>query len=86
MEAVGINLGYLLIEVGIICLPVLVVGGLVIWYVRRQTNNTKSELIMTLDVSPSGTTIPQELLADATQIEVRKRGKTLILIPVSDAD
>ena len=81
MEAVGINIGYLLVE--IFCLfiiPVLILGGVIYWLIKRNSLK-QDELIATLTVTDEGIVIPKELLPTTQNLEVYQQKDKIILMP-----
>jgi hypothetical protein len=81
MEAVGINVGYLLIEVFcLFVIPVLILGGVIYWLIKRNSLK-QDELVAMLTVTEEGIVIPKKLLPNATTIEVYQQKDKIILIP-----
>ena len=87
MEAIGINVGYLLIQV--LCFAGFL-GALVlaVYLAARMAYNKSakiddSELVMSFDVSEDGIVIPKSVLKGAEQVELRETKTQLILRPVS---
>ena len=83
MEAVGINISYLLIQV--LCFAGFL-GALVlaVYLAARMAYNKSakiddSELVMTFDVADDGIMIPKSVLQGAEQVELRRTRTQLLL-------
>ena len=87
MEAWGINIGYLLIQV--LCFAGFLGALVVAVYLAAQMAYNKSakiddsELVMSFDVSDEGIVIPKSVLQGAQQVELRQTKTQLILRLVS---
>jgi hypothetical protein len=84
VEAVGINVGYLLIQ--LFCLfviPALIIGGVVYWLIRRNSLN-QDDLVANLPVTDEGIAIPKELLPNTKNLEVYQQKDKIILVPKSE--
>ncbi len=84
MEAVGINVGYLLIQ--LFCLfvvPALILGGVVYWLIKRSSLN-QSDLVANIAVTEEGIVIPLKLLPDADNFAVYQQKDKIILVPKSE--
>ncbi|MBE2220935.1 MAG: hypothetical protein IAF02_05315 [Anaerolineae bacterium] len=79
MEAYGINMGYLLIQLFcLVVIPLLILGSVVYWLIKRNPFK-QGELITTLVVTDEGVVIPKELLPDTENINIYKHKDKLIL-------
>jgi hypothetical protein len=84
MEAIGINLSYLLIQ--LFCLfviPVLILGGVIYWLIKRNSLK-QDELVATLTVTDEGVVIPKKLLPNTQTLEVYQQKDKIILVPKSE--
>ena len=86
MEAVGINVGYLAIQLLCFGMFVVVFAGAVYLATRYAYNKAAksddSELLMTLDVMDEGIVIPKSIFEAAAQVELRRTKTQLILRPI----
>lgn len=81
MEAVGINLGYLLVQ--LFCLfviPALILGCVIYWLIKRNSLK-QDQRVATLTVTDEGVVIPKKLLPEATNLDVYQQNDKIILIP-----
>jgi hypothetical protein len=92
MEATGINIGYLLVQVLCIGSFLLLVGGaavLLAMYMgrvlRKTENEAQGDLLMTAVVGPDGVLVPAELLAGSKQVEIRQQYGRLLLVPLAES-
>ena len=87
MEAVGINVGYLLIQ--ILCFAGFLGALVLAVYIAAKMAYNKSakiddsELVMSFAVTDEGIVIPKSVLQGAEQVELRQTKTQLILRPVS---
>lgn len=79
MEALGINVGYLVMQVlGIaVCITLLVV--IAYFALRPFFRAGNGEKVMTLSVTAEGVIIPAELLPEGGQVEIWQDGETVIV-------
>lgn len=86
MEAVGINVVYLVMQLLCFGLFVAAFAGAVYGATRYAYNKAAkvddSELVITFDVSQEGIVIPKSVLQGAEQVELRRTRTQLILRPL----
>lgn len=92
MEATGINIGYLLVQILCVGGFLLLVGigaVLLAMYMGRIMRKTEDEaqgdLLMTAVVGPDGVLVPAELLPGSKQVEIRQQYGRLLLVPLEDS-
>ncbi len=85
MEALGINVGYLMLQVFcIIVLPLLIVMGIVYWLIQKSSLK-KADIVTTISVTDEGLTIPKKLLPDAANFVVYQQKDKIILVAKSES-
>lgn len=89
MEGIGINLGYLLLQLLGLLVILAILAGIVLLVVGllrrgrpRPSPATGSVLIMEVEVTETGLLIPGGLLGDARRAEIRKRDDVLLVVPL----
>ena len=86
MESVGINVGYLLIQLlcfaGFLGALVLAVYLAAKMAYNKSAKIDDSELVMSFAVSDEGIVIPKSVLQGAQQVELRRTRTQLILRPL----
>ena len=79
MEAVGVNVGYLLIQLFcLVVIPVLILASVVYWLIKRNPFK-QNDFVTTITVTDEGIVIPKELLPDTESIDIYKQKDKLIL-------
>lgn len=81
MEALGINLGYLAIQ--ILCMmviPLLIAAGIAYWLIQRNALK-EANIITTIVVTDDGAMIPNDFLLGATEVDVYQNKNKLVLVP-----
>jgi len=84
MDAVGINLGYLLVQ--LFCLfviPALILGGILYWLIKRNSLK-QDQLVATLTVTDDGIVLPKKLFSNTQNLEVYQQKDKIILVPKSE--
>lgn len=88
MEELGINVGFLLVQllalvllVSLAVIPLVVIVG--VWRRYRSIEYAEEKnLNMRAEVTTEGLFIPASLLPGVKTVEIRKRGENLLLVPV----
>jgi len=89
MESLGINWGYLLVQVIdflIIAVAISLVVLVIIFLTRDMRRRDRSALIIQVQVDETGVRIPKELLLGAKSVEIRKRAGEIIVLPVNETN
>ena len=88
MEALGINIGYLLLQ--LLCFGLFILGLVVAVYLsarmafRMSSKIDDSELVMAFEVTEDGIVIPKSVLQGAEKVELRQTKTKLILHLIVD--
>lgn len=82
MEALGINVGYLVLQVCIfILIPLTLLGGVFLYFGTKGTLRG-AETMMILPVTDEGVIIPIQLLKGADEVAIKRKQDTLFLVPI----
>lgn len=79
MESLGINLGYLVMQLCIFFVP-LIGLGLVFYYLGSKGMLHGTETVTTIPVTDEGVVIPTQLLKGAKKVTIKRKGDTLFLV------
>ena len=86
MEAIGVNIAYLTVQLLCFGMFVAAFAGVVYLSTRYAYNKAEkiddSELVMSFTVTEDGIVIPKSVLEGAEQIQLRRTKTKLILHPV----
>ena len=82
MEALGINIAYLALQVCIfILIPLTILGGVFLYFGTTGTLRG-AETMMILPVTDEGVIIPIQLLKGADEVAIKRKQDTLFLVPI----
>ncbi len=82
METLGINIGYLALQVCIfILIPLIILGGVSLYFRTKGTSHD-TETVMIIPVTDEGVVIPVQLLKGADEVAIKRKQDTLFLVPI----
>ncbi|MCP4363409.1 MAG: hypothetical protein GY796_35870 [Chloroflexi bacterium] len=88
METLGINIGYLVMQLACFGIFIGLFVLVMIVMARYLSNKTwaanKTTLLRTETVTDDGVTIPTSLLYGAKQVEIREQNGRLLIIPLEE--